>query len=241
MRPRAYIWLRTKATNLRLLARHAKARIRQLRARSRENGSSPGSAEWLVQTEIKYGGHVTNVPKKIASPLDPARSGFLTGGDRMLGHGYAEVYSRYLGRHRESRGRLTLVEIGILRGTGLAMWCDLFEDARIIGLDIDLSYYQTNVENLKRRGAFHKNEPEVYEFDQFQENESYLGRILQGARIDVIIDDGCHTADAILTTLKSVQSHLAERFTYFVEDNGPVQETDQEDVPQSTQSKPKES
>jgi hypothetical protein len=33
--------------------------------------SSPGTTEWLVRTEIKYGGIVTNVPRNKVSPKDP--------------------------------------------------------------------------------------------------------------------------------------------------------------------------
>ena len=57
--------------------------------------SMPGTAEWLVGTEIKYGGMVTNVKRNKVSPKDPRtneqlRSGGMIGGDRMLYHGYAQ-------------------------------------------------------------------------------------------------------------------------------------------------------
>lgn len=43
--------------------------------------------------ENRYGGYVANISKKRLSRLDPAKAGFLTGGDRMLTYGYAEMYS----------------------------------------------------------------------------------------------------------------------------------------------------
>jgi len=217
--------LRTILTQVRLFLRGVKARSEQRRVVDREAPQSPGSTDWLIQREIRFGGYITNIPKLRTSRMDPAKTGFLTGGDRMLTHGYAAMYYKYLKRFLDAGEELTLVEIGILKGTGLAIWCDLFEQARIIGLDIDLGNYYGNLGDLKKRGAFRRNQPAVFEFDQFQDNTEYLGRILQGRRIDVAIDDGCHADPAILSTLKSVIPHLAENFVYFIEDNRSVHTT----------------
>ena len=92
----------------------------------------------------------------------------MTGGDRMFHHGYAAVYAKHLqpfvGRRFDP---LTVVEAGILRGSGLAMWSELFPRADIIGLDIDLSHVRENLPNLKECGAFPGREPELHVFDQF--------------------------------------------------------------------------
>ena len=212
-------------TQARLFLRGVKARSAQRRFIAREKPHSPGSTDWLIQREIQYGGYVTNIPKKTASRMDPAKAGFLTGGDRMLTHGYAATYAKHLARYLDTGEGLTLVEIGILNGTGLAIWCDLFEQARVIGLDIDPGNYYRNFEGLKLKGAFRRNQPEVFEFEQFKDNTAYLGGILQGTRIDIAIDDGCHADSAILSTLKSVIPHLAAHFVYFIEDNPSVHET----------------
>ena len=183
-------------------------------------GESPrGSSNWLVEREIRYGGYVTNVPKRTASPLDPAQSGFLTGGDRMLTHGYAATYAKHLAPYLDRTDPLTVVEVGILRGSGLALWCDLFPNSRVIGLDIDLRNYLANVAELRRRGAFRFSQPEVYAFDQFRDNREYVAELLRGVRIDVAIDDGCHSDQAILSTMRSIAPHLNEEFSYFIEDN----------------------
>lgn len=112
------------------------------------------------------------------------------------------------------------------------IWCNLFEHARIIGLDIDLGNNFGNLTDLKERRAFRRNQPAVFEFDQFQDNTIYLGRILQGRRIDVAIDDGCHADPAILSTLRSVIPHLADNFIYFIEDNRSVYNTIQHLYPE---------
>ncbi|MBP7865773.1 MAG: hypothetical protein KA419_07465 [Acidobacteria bacterium] len=87
-------------------------------------------------------------------------------------HGYAELYAKHLSRFLQAGSDLTIVEIGILQRTGLSVWCDLFPEARVIWLDIDLSNYQGNLSELKQRGAFQHNQPEVFEFDQFLDTRS---------------------------------------------------------------------
>ncbi len=186
-----------------------------------------GSRQWLIATEQKYGGFTTNVPMTKTSPKDPRSQSKIdqegmTGGDRMLYHGYADKYSEYLSHFFNSSQKITLIECGILQGTGLAIWCDLFPDAHIIGLDIDLGHSKNNMENLNSLGAFKKNSPELYEFDQFADNSAYLETILKGEVISIFIDDGFHSIESILKTMQSVKPHLANHFVYFVEDNKEV-------------------
>ena len=187
-----------------------------------------GSAEWLVGIEGMYGGVVWTKTRSV-NPLDPRlkkrrlESLGERGGDRMSQqfHGYAKLYQSYLESFVRCRhDKLTICEIGILQGTGLAVWCDLFPQARIIGLDIDLSYFKENYHSLKKLGAFSKNSPEVYCFDQYDRKiDESLQNILNGDKVDICIDDACHADDAILMTLKCFSPHLNKRFVYFVEDN----------------------
>ena len=186
-----------------------------------------GSARWLVQSEIKYGGFVTGVKRNKISSSDPRKKeeilkGGMTGGDRMYNHLYAGRYAKYLNRVTRKGNPVTLIEVGILNGSGIAMWCDLFPSSRIIGLDIDLGHVYNNMNFLKGKGAFKQNEPELYEFDQYEDNQLLLGDILNGATIDVFIDDGFHSMETILTTILSVLPHLAKEFVCFIEDNEEV-------------------
>ena len=48
------------------------------------------------------------------------------------------------------------------------------------------------MDNLKKKGAFANNNLELYGFDQFQDNQNLLGRILKNDKIDICIDDGVH-------------------------------------------------
>ena len=181
-----------------------------------------GSKAWLIGTELKYGGLVKKVPRKKVSPLDERTpqqlaTGGMQGGDRMLFHGYAKTYEsvlrRYIGKS------VTLVEVGILKGTGLAIWSELFENSKIIGLDIDLSYTQKNIPQLKKNGAFNEGNPELHEFDQLQNNTNLMKKILSARKIDIFIDDGLHTDESIIRTFESVEPYLSEDFTYIIEAN----------------------
>ena len=143
----------------------------------------------------------------------------MIGGDRMsrFHHGYSPIYARYI---RPLVGRpVILVEVGILKGTGLATWSDLFPEGRVIGLDIDLGHIQANMPILTALGAFKNRNILLHEFDQFADNRALLGTILGDTKIDVVIDDGFHSDEAILTTLKSILPYLARSFVYFIEDN----------------------
>ena len=111
------------------------------------SNSPRGSADYLVSKEITFGGYTTGVPGgslvREIDALPQNLAGGMTGGDRMLHHGYAETYARHLVPFLEKRD-IVLAEIGVLKGTGLALWCDLFPNGRVIGFDIDFSHFEEN-------------------------------------------------------------------------------------------------
>ena len=193
-------------------------------------GAPAGSANWLAGTEGKYGGKVGVGCRSIShrTPIlsEKIEITQLAGGDRMSQrhHGYAKVYQSFLEPYVVQRNNaFTICEIGILQGTGLAIWCDLFPNSRIIGLDLELSYFNENYDRLRQLGAYSRNLPEVHQFDQYNNrNTEYLQNLLDGDKVDVCIDDGIHTNEAILTTLKCMSPHLSEKFVYFIEDNKDV-------------------
>ena len=186
--------------------------------------SSPGTAEWLTSTEIKFGGKIWAVTVN-KNPTDPTAGvdNMMVGGDRMLHQGYADYYSTFLKPYAQHRyNKFVICEVGILNGTGLAIWCDLFPNSRCIGLDIDLSNVERNFGNLKSLGAFRHVIPELFQYDQYVYSKEYLEEILGGDKIDIFIDDGAHSEASIMTTLNSVAPLLNDKFVYFVEDNWEV-------------------
>ncbi len=189
-----------------------------------------GSKEWLIGTELKYsGGHKVHAPPYKRSSLSTrnkplSRVNPMVGADRMLHHNYAISYHEFLKPFfiNDSPYTPTICEFGILKGTGLAIWCDLFPTSRCLGFDIDLQHIYGNLPYLRALGAFTSSKPELYECDQFKLCAAYLEQILHGDKIDICFDDGCHEDEAILTTFKSVLPHLNSNFVYFIEDNRTV-------------------
>ena len=180
--------------------------------KSREN-FPVGSWQWLALTERNYGGLKVGMASKANC-----------GGDRMSPflHRYGVTYEEFLRPLLERRNeQLSLVEVGILNGSGLAIWCDLFPKARVIGLDIDLSNFETNRAKLEAAGAFSLNRPELHKFDQLDPGKAarILTDVLGSTKVDVAIDDGCHSMESIEITFEALMPHMAERFVYFIEDN----------------------
>lgn len=217
---------------------YAAAVLRRTIARYKNLGDSdrsllrPGCAEWLRVTEQHYGG--------ISRPAAEVETGRLTsagvqGGDRMtpLYHNYGACYARFLRPFLLREDDLIIVEVGILNGTGLAIWRDLFPSARIIGFDLDLTNYQANLPVLLERGAFSSGLPEVFKLDQFDVpgGSRILSDVLHGKRIDIAIDDGEHSLIAIRNTAQMMLPNMAERFVYFAEDNYDATEALRVDFP----------
>ena len=119
------------------------------------------------------------------------------GGDRFTVHDYAPFYDFYMPADPK-----VIVEIGILTGTGLRIWSDLFSNARIIGLDI----FPENVTDPGRA--------EVHYFDQL--NPQGIEEILNGDRIDFCIDDGLHTVESQLKTYEYFKPYVDG--VYIIED-----------------------
>lgn len=196
------------------------------RLKSLENAPVFGSADWLALCELEMGGIQKNVLRKKVSDYDPRnakqlQTGGMIGGDRMIHHNYANIYEAYL-RRFISRKSVVILECGILRGTGLAVWSCLFPSALIIGLDIDLSHTKSNLEYLKSKGAFKNSMPNLLVFDQFSPKTVELENILESQKLEIIIDDGYHSDTTILNTLYALKPYLSDEFVYFVEDNSTV-------------------
>ena len=185
-------------------------------------------AAQFVALEARYGGLVDELPRNKVSPHDPRseqqlRTGGMRGGDRMnpVLHNYAPVYATYLVPF-VGRQNLVICEVGILTGIGLAIWCDVFPYATVIGLDIDLQHFNDNRPALLEKGAFSRNRPEVHTFDQYSATSDDFGTILNGRPIDVLIDDGAHRDEPIVRTFQAARPHLSPDSVYFAEDNHTV-------------------
>ncbi len=186
----------------------------------------PVTVQQLSDFEAQFDGAHRRIRRREVSPLDPrlADHGTARGipGKMISGwrfrpnRKYVEMYAKHLAPL--SGRRFVMVELGVLRGVGLAVWCEAFPEARVIGLDIDPGLYDKR--GLVARGAFRKSKPEVYRFDELSPDcGARLRAILKGERIDVMIDDALHDDASILAAMDAILPLMADRFIYFVEDN----------------------
>ena len=147
---------------------------------------------WLTLRELEniHGGHHREISKSGKSHA---------GGDRCCVNDYDKIYDRYLPEKPK-----VVVEVGVFTGTGLRVFSDYYPDARIIGLDI-------SPETVKDPGR-----AEVHYFDQT--DPKGLDKILNGNKIDVVIDDGLHRAFSMVNTYNYFREYLNNDAVYFIED-----------------------
>lgn len=182
-------------------------------------------AEMLQFLEAQYSGGPTRVPRRKVSQMDPRLRGggvenirgTMQSGARFIdGTGYGDVYAERLADFPDRR--FVMVEMGTLLGVGLAVWCDVFPKARVIGLDVDI--LTLDMAALRERGAFELNSPALHFLDELHEDAGRrMERILRAERIDVFIDDALHDTPSILTAMAVMMPFMADQFLYFVEDN----------------------
>jgi len=176
----------------------------------------PVTKQVLVELTEKYGG------------IRDIRQG--RGGDKFSLHDYGAVYAEYFDAVKDKP--VTLVEVGVLEGTSLAVWSDVFPKGRIIGIDIALEPYHERLPKLKRLGAFSNNNVEVYELDSTKpETGARLKSILGEDTVDIFIDDGCHLTECILSTLANLLPVMGSGGVCLLEDNREVHNQIREEHP----------
>ena len=118
---------------------------------------------------------------------------------------YFEIYHRHLERFRARE--VSVLEIGIYSGGSLDMWREYFGPAcRVTGIDIEPACR-----------AYERPGVRIVIGDQGSDAfwDDFLAR---GERYDVLIDDGGHTPEQQLTTLRRVLPALAPGGVYLCED-----------------------
>ena len=203
------------------LREYKKFKIKRL---PQKNSAERGSVEWLQNVEKRYGGFIEKVPLNKISDHDERNFEEekllgMQGGDRMLFHGYGKWYSKYLNRYLDrDSSELLIVEVGILTGTGLAIWSELFPKSKLFGFDIDLKNFKDNESNLRDLGAFKENNPTTIEFDQLNPNFSDIKDSFEEHPIDILIDDGLHNTESVVNTAKAFLPYMSKNSVYFIED-----------------------
>lgn len=122
-------------------------------------------------------------------------------------HNYCVRYSQYMDKWREQQIRL--LEIGVQFGCSAGMWLEAFPNANIYGVDIVNCHTDAKLDQNPRWSFFMG--------DQRDRNfwEGFKSRV---PPLTVIIDDGCHHADAIRISLECLWPHLVNGGVYIIED-----------------------
>lgn len=125
-------------------------------------------------------------------------------------HNYCVVYEKYFEGLRNKS--LLLFEAGIggytyanRGGESLRMWCEYFQQGRIISIDL---YDKTQI-YVPKNGEIHKCS---------QDDAQGLIRVLNGRQPDIIIDDASHINTLTVRTFDILFSQLKPGGIYVVED-----------------------
>jgi hypothetical protein len=132
------------------------------------------------------------------------------GTDKWGPHWYAQLYETYFRSLR--RKDINLLEIGIggyedpkMGGGSLRMWRTYFSRAHIFGIDI----YDKHLHNERR----------IKTFKGSQFDNEFLEQVLREiGRIDIVIDDGSHQNEHVLSTFKYLFPRLSQNGIYVIED-----------------------
>jgi hypothetical protein len=180
------------------------------------------SERWLIEKERLLAPSVVQLPA-VFSQFEKRRvtDSLNHGGDKMSSrrHGYARTYSKLL-QSLPDHG--ALLEVGVLTGISLGVWSQAKPYWKIFGLDLDLNRFHTNLQFLRDFGCFQTQDPTVLEFDCYSPNTDELKKCLLAQSIagfHLIIDDGPHTDESILTTFQALFPLISDGGRYVVEDN----------------------
>lgn len=128
--------------------------------------------------------------------------GVKNGTDKNI-HGYLPIYARYMERLRSEPIRL--LEIGIQFGLSIKMWLEYFSEGQIYGLDCIKDFTSTD--------------PRCHLYLGDQRNPTILQTIASDAKgFDVVIDDGCHHADAQVISFTTLWPFIKPKGLYIIED-----------------------
>ena len=118
--------------------------------------------------------------------------------DKAYFHKFTKIYERYLYDKRDKI--LTMVEVGVLRGSSIKMWEEYLPSAKILGLDITTQYFHERT--FGQRVSL-----EVCDASQKQELESVLQK--HGlSSIDLFVEDGSHRVSEQVSTLEAAWKYI---------------------------------
>lgn len=120
-------------------------------------------------------------------------------------HNYLMWYEHFFGHLRNAPVRL--LEIGVQKGHSIEMWLEYFSKPNMIyGVDINDCPSPRDNRYIFTKGD--QSKPELWK--KFVTDN--------GGQLDVVIDDGSHKPDGIITTFEALWPHVVSHGFYAIED-----------------------
>ena len=113
---------------------------------------------------------------------------------------YFPIYEKWFSPYRGKK--IVFVEIGVQNGGSIQMWKNYFgKDAKIVGVDIDERCKQFEEEQIS------------IEIGSQDDPEFWAAFKEKYPRVDILLDDGGHTMNQQIVTLKTADSTCAKTAT----------------------------
>jgi len=123
--------------------------------------------------------------------------------DKNTVHSYTDVYHELFKPLKDKQ--ISLLELGVLKGYSLQVWREYFLHGDIHGVDIKLLPHTKNLDL-----SIH-----LYEEDAY--SHSFLS-FLNNKKFDIIIDNGPHTKESMITVAKNYPYYLSSTGILIIED-----------------------
>lgn len=131
-------------------------------------------------------------------------------------HCYTEIYNSYFQKLKNKNRKVYILEIGVQAGYDLLMMNDYFEgNCEIYGFDININTLEVELpDNIH---IFELNAASIPELNKFYSNLIHWS-VNKMPQFDIIIDDGSHESQDILTSLYFFYLMLSYDGIYIIED-----------------------
>ena len=127
--------------------------------------------------------------------------------------GYMPIYMEYFQRQGLNiLDTRNVLEIGTNKGSSLRVWAEFFVDAQVYGIDITRNYEVPSIITHPRIHTYLVNQGNQ------QELATFITNVLQGAKFDLIIDDGSHDQHDQQLSLSMLFGCLKSGGLYVIED-----------------------
>jgi len=138
--------------------------------------------------------------------------------DKNTSHSYIDVYEKLFKSKKELKNNILEIGIGWVKdenGGSIKLWRDYFKSSMIYGLDITKpDLILDSIKNDERIILFL--EKNAYDADFFQ--STFTIYINNNIKFDILIDDGPHTIESMITFITMYSKILANKGIMIIED-----------------------